>query len=104
MPSITATGLGSGLDIEGLVSQLVQAEAQPAIRRLDLREAEAQAQLTAYGTLRGAFDAFQTSLAALQNPYSFLNKSVRSSDGEVASASATNSLSVPCSLSVSTMY
>ncbi len=90
MATITASGLGSGLDITSLVSQLVAAEGQPATQRLDKREAEAQAKLTAYGTLKGAFDAFKTSLGALTSASSFLNKSATSSDPSVVSAKATS--------------
>ena len=89
MPAITSSGLGSGLDINGLVTKLVTAEGQPDTQRLDKREAKAQASLTAYGTLKGAFDAFQSSLGALQNASSFQNKSVSSSDSTVATATAT---------------
>ncbi len=90
MPTITSSGLGSGLDINGLVTQLIAAEGQPETQRLDQREAKAQASLTAYGTLKGAFDAFQSSLGALQSASSFLNKSVTSSDSTVATATATS--------------
>ncbi len=90
MPTITASGLGSGLDITSLVTQLVAAEGQPATQRLDRREAQAQAKLTAYGTLKGAFDAFQTSLGTLKSASSFLSKSATSSDPTVATAKATS--------------
>jgi len=90
MPTITASGLGSGLDINGLVTQLVAAEGQPASQRLDRREADAQASLTAYGTLKGAFSALQSSLSTLQNSSSFLNKSATSSDATVATATASS--------------
>ena len=38
---VAATGLGSGIDIEGLVTGLVNAERVPAEQRLQLREAKA---------------------------------------------------------------
>jgi len=40
---VTATGIGSGLDVEGLVSQLVLADVQPAENRLNSSEAKYQA-------------------------------------------------------------
>jgi len=38
MASVTATGVGSGLDIGGIVKQLVAAERAPQQTRLDSKE------------------------------------------------------------------
>ncbi len=65
MPSITSPGIGSGLDIENLVSQLVLFEGQPVRTRLDRREATFQAELSAIGTFRSSLDTFQTALEKL---------------------------------------
>ena len=62
---ITATGIGSGLDVEGLVSQLLAVEAQPVNARLDRREGKLQAELSAIGTLRSALSTFSTSAVRL---------------------------------------
>lgn len=51
--AITSTGFGSGLPINDLVSQLVNAEAAPATNRLDRREARLQTELSAIGILKG---------------------------------------------------
>ena len=88
--SITSTGLGSGLDIENLVSQLVTAEGRPARQRLDRNEAELQARISAYGTLKSSFSAFQSSLNSLTSLSSFQSKSASSSDKEVATVTSTN--------------
>jgi len=61
---VTATGIGSGLDVEGLVSQLVLADVQPAENRLNSSEAKYQAELTAYGSLKSALATFQSSVAS----------------------------------------
>lgn len=52
MASITTMGMGSGLDIGGLVSQLVAAEGAPTSQRLDRQERQAAATLSALGTLK----------------------------------------------------
>jgi flagellar hook-associated protein 2 len=52
--AITAGGIGSGIDVNGLVQQLVAAEGQPATQRLDRREANIQADLSAFGSLKSA--------------------------------------------------
>ena len=57
---ITATGLSTGLDVEGIVASLVLADTQPSENRLNNKEAKYQAQLSAYGTVKGALSAFQT--------------------------------------------
>ena len=44
---ITAQGIGSGLDVASIVSQLIAAEGQPTLFRLDTQEAEVQAGLEA---------------------------------------------------------
>ena len=67
MATITASGLGSTLDVNGIVSQLMAIERQP-VKKLDLREAGYQSRLSAYGTLKGGIaalrDATRTLIAA----------------------------------------
>jgi flagellar hook-associated protein 2 len=91
MPTITASGLGSGLDINGIVSQLVAAEGQPASQRLDLKEAEFQARLSAFGVLKGSVSAFQSSLSSLTSISAFQSSSASSSETDVAEVSISGS-------------
>ncbi len=91
MGSISSPGLGSGLDINGLVSQLVAAEAQAPTARLDRRETDLQVRLSAYGSLKGAVSQFQTSLVSLQNISGYQAKSITSSDSAVLTATASSS-------------
>ncbi len=49
---ITSPGIGSGLDIESLVSQLVSLEGQRPAERLARREGGFQAELSGLGTYR----------------------------------------------------
>ncbi|HSG92116.1 MAG TPA: flagellar filament capping protein FliD [Methylotenera sp.] len=86
--AITAGGVGSGLDIEGLVRQLVAAEGQPAIQRLDRKEANLQGDLSAFGSLKSALNAFLDSVKALQNQNDFLKRRAVSSNTELFSATA----------------
>lgn len=94
MASITSPGLGSGLDINSLVTKLVDAEKAAPTNRLDQREAKLQARLSAYGTLKGALSKLQTSLASLTTSSTFQSKSVASSDEAVLTASATSNATV----------
>lgn len=86
--AITAAGIGSGLDIESLVSQLVAAEGQPAINRLDSQEAKLQANLSAFGSLKSALSNFQTAVQSLQTDSSFQGRKAASSNTELFTASA----------------
>lgn len=97
--AITAGGVGSGLDIEGLVSQLVAAEGQPAIQRLDRKEATLQGDLSAYGSLKSALNAFLDSVRELQERDGFLRQRATSSDTDLFSATA-NPSAVPGSYQI----
>ncbi len=66
MASITSTGIGSGLDISGLVSQLVAAEAAPVETRLGIQEAKAQSKLSAFGSLKSALSDFRDQLDVMR--------------------------------------
>lgn len=88
MTGITAGGIGSGLDVNGLVSQLVAAEGQPLSLRLARQEAGIQAKLSAYGSLKGAISSFQGALGALKSSAAFQTRSATSSKTDVLTASA----------------
>jgi len=89
--AITAAGIGSGLDIESLVSQLVAAEGQPAVNRLNSKEASLQASLSAFGSLKSALSNFQTAVTGLQTESSFSGRKASSSNTELFTASASTS-------------
>lgn len=88
MPTLTALGVGSGLDITSLVSQLVAAERTPVEARLARQEASVQAKLSAFGTLRSALAQFQAALAKLTRAGDFLTRSATSADQTVFTVSA----------------
>ena len=62
--SLASPGLGSGLDVNAIVSKLMAVESQP-LTALATKEASYQAQITAFGTLKGGLGALQTALAGL---------------------------------------
>lgn len=61
---ITASGLGSGLDINSLVSQLVTSESRP-LNLLKTQEKTVNAKISAYGQLTSALSTLQNSLKGL---------------------------------------
>ncbi len=80
MPTITPTSSGSGLDVRGLVDQLVAAEAGPVTSRLDRKEVNIQEGLTAIATFKGALLDFQASLTPLRKADAFKSIKATSSN------------------------
>lgn len=85
------TGIGSGMDIDAIVKAMVGAEQAPKQGQLSKLESRTTTQLTNLGQLKGAISSFQTALAALNSPSSFLARTASSSDAKVLSASASQS-------------
>lgn len=85
--AITSAGIGSGLDIEGIITKLMTVEAQP-LKALDKKEASYQAKLTAYGTFSGVVSSFQAAASALNNSSSITAVNATSSDNSTLTASA----------------
>lgn len=65
--SISAPGIGSGLDIKGIVSQLVSLEKRP-LEQLQSRASSLQTKLSAFGQLRSQLANLQDQAARLANP------------------------------------
>lgn len=87
MASISSPGIGSGLDIGGIIAKLMQVEAQP-LSALQTKEASFQAKLSAFGSLKGALSSLQTAAQTLKNASTFTAKSASTSDATVATATA----------------
>lgn len=85
--ALSSPGIGSGLDVNGLVSQLMALEQRP-LALLNTKEAKLQAQLSAFGSLKGALSSFQGAVAALATPARFTAAKASVADGTVFSASA----------------
>ncbi|MCF2948141.1 flagellar filament capping protein FliD [Paraglaciecola aquimarina] len=64
--SIQSLGVGSGLDLEGLVTQLLEAERKPKTDRIDKREEEVEAEISGLGQLKSKLDDFQETLDELR--------------------------------------
>ena len=92
--SISSPGIGSGLDIGNLITQLVTAEGSAKNNRLNLREAEYQGDISAYGSLKSALSIFQTAVKDLQTASDFQVRSATSSNEEVFLVTADESADV----------
>lgn len=92
--AISSPGLGSNLDVNSIVSQLMSLERRP-VDLLVQKEAKLQAKLSAVGSLKGTLSSLQTAIANLTSPSKFVaTKKATASDTTVVSASASNSTAV----------
>lgn len=87
--AISSPGIGSNLDVNSIVSQLMALEQRP-LQALNRKEASFQAQLSAFGTLKGALSTFQTSLQGLNDLTKFQAFRATSGDTSVATVAAAN--------------
>ncbi len=85
--ALTAAGVGSGLDIEGIVSQLMQLEQRPLVQ-LQEKSFEYRAELSAFGVLKGAVSSFQSAMSGLASLDKFKLFSSSSTASDVVSVSA----------------
>jgi flagellar hook-associated protein 2 len=90
MASITSAGVGSGLDVESIISQLVALERRP-IDKLDSKRSIINAQISAYGSLKSKISAFESAMAALSQASSFKKFSGTSSDEDIFTAKVDSS-------------
>ncbi|AMD01830.1 flagellar filament capping protein FliD [Halomonas chromatireducens] len=66
MTTITSLGIGSGLDLNGLLDQLNAAE-RGKLEPIKLQQKSHQARISAYGKLQGALATFQSAAAKLND-------------------------------------
>lgn len=88
---ITASGIGSGLDIEGLVTQLVAAERAPTETRLLRQSALLSTELSAFGLLKSSLADLQDSFAALNSLTTFGQRTSESSNPDVLEVASSGS-------------
>lgn len=84
--AITSTGLGSGLDINAIVTAIVGAEKDPALAKMLQTQASATAMISAYGMLNSELSTFKDSYKALSYASSFTAASYSSSDKNILGA------------------
>ncbi len=65
-PTLSAPGIGSGLDINSIVDSLMAVEQIP-LQRLQVKAGDYLAQISAYGQLRSAMASFQDATSALKS-------------------------------------
>lgn len=88
-PTITSQGIGSGLNINSIISKLMTVESQP-LNQLQKQQSTYKSELSAVGQLKSALSTFQTSMAGLADPSAFQLYKASSSDTSVFTATASS--------------
>ncbi|WP_016956746.1 flagellar filament capping protein FliD [Catenovulum agarivorans] len=85
--SVSSIGVGSGLDLSGLVQQLLEAERKPKQDRFDAREENLETVISAIGTLKSKMDEFKSSVDDLRSSYELQGRKALASHPDVSSDS-----------------
>ena len=87
---LTSTGLGSGLDIDSIVTAIVDAERVPLMARVDARRAEVDTLVSGFGILQTQLEAVRTNLASLSDASQLNATQATTTDSSSVSISATS--------------
>src|ERR1700676_550309 len=87
---ISSTGIGSGLDINSIVSSLTTGKAAPETNALNRSKNALTAEVLAFGTFNSALATFQATLATLEDPTKLATRSATLGDTTIATATATS--------------
>ena len=87
---ISVLGMGSGLDINKIVLDLITAEKAAPTKRLDTREAAFKEQLSGIGTFQGAVSEFRNALSNITGASKFQSLTASVGNTALFTASATS--------------
>lgn len=90
---ISAPGVGSGLDVNSIVQQLMAIERQP-LNRLEADKQSYETQLSAYGQVKSGLSTFQSAFADLKTLDAFEVYKATSADETAFTATANSSAAV----------
>jgi len=90
LAGITVSGITSGLDVNQIVDDLVAAEGDPPTARLDFRELETEAEVSAMASLKSGLSAFRDAASPLSYASTFQSVSINSSDTDSVSATGSS--------------
>lgn len=82
MASITSLGIGANLPLDTLLTNLTTAE-KARLKPITQQQSDNTARLTAYGTLKGALEKFQTANTTLNNADLFKSTTAKSSSTDL---------------------
>ena len=93
MATTSSLGVGTGIDLESMLTKIIAAEKSP-ITRIETKISEANTRISVYGTLKSKLDALQSAAETLQFPSRLSAIKATSSDPAVVGANATYASSV----------
>jgi len=85
-PTLSSPGIGSGLDVNGIVQKLMAVEQRP-LDLLNTQEQTVQSRISAFGTLKSALAALQGAVHSLATPTAFRAMTATFGDTSIGSAS-----------------
>ncbi|MGI2942565.1 flagellar filament capping protein FliD [Vibrio alginolyticus] len=87
--SLGPLGMSGGMDINSMVSKIVDAERVPKQQRIDNERTTINASISAYGRLRESLDTMKNLMANFRQEKAFAVRTVETSDDNIVSATAT---------------
>ena len=84
---ISSSGIGSGLDVNGIVTSLMNVERKP-LDQVAKQKTAFESKVSAFGTLKSSLSTFQTAISSLSDPAKFNAQAVTSGDTKVFTATA----------------
>lgn len=91
--AISSAGIGSGLDVNSIVTSLMSVEKKP-LTNVTAQKTDYQSQISAYGTLKSALSTFQTSVSALASASKFNAQAVTSANTSALTATSNGSATI----------
>ena len=89
MATITSTGIGSGLDVNSIVTQLVALERRP-IEQLQSQASKLDARLSSFGKIQSSLDALRSASRTLSDAGTWKAATATSSDSTAVTATASS--------------
>lgn len=90
---ISSAGIGSGLDVNSIVTSLMNVEKKP-LTTVTQQKTDYQSQISAYGTLKSSLSTFQTAVSALSSASKFNAQTVTSGNANVFTATSNGSATI----------
>lgn len=90
---ISSAGIGSGLDVNSIVTSLMNVEKKP-LTAVTKQKTDYQSQVSAYGTLKSSLSTFQTAVSALSSASKFNAQTVTSGNASVFTAASNGSATI----------
>jgi flagellar hook-associated protein 2 len=87
--TLSSPGIGSNLDVNSIISKLMQIEAAP-LNRLEDKKSSYEAKISALGSIKSALSSMQTAMTGLGYGTDFLATTASSSDTSIVKVSGTS--------------